>query len=137
MIGLTSTARQRIRLVAPYVDEPGIGFLADSITAATSRGVLVDLLDPVSSDPARAAFRRLKETVAENGDPARLRLVRALRNAPFSHLKVMVVDGQAAYIGSANITGAGLAGRNLELGVLVRGGQVAVIERILDLYQER
>jgi phosphatidylserine/phosphatidylglycerophosphate/cardiolipin synthase-like enzyme len=48
----------------------------------------------------------------------------------------MVVDGSAAYIGSANITAAGLAGRNLELGVLVRGSQVAVIDRILDFYQE-
>jgi phosphatidylserine/phosphatidylglycerophosphate/cardiolipin synthase-like enzyme len=48
----------------------------------------------------------------------------------------MVVDAKAAYIGSANITAAGLAGRNLELGVLVRGDQVAVIDKILDLYQQ-
>jgi phosphatidylserine/phosphatidylglycerophosphate/cardiolipin synthase-like enzyme len=137
MIGLTSMAGQRIRLAAPYVDEPGIGFLADAIAAATRRGVLVDLFDPVSWEPARAARAALTEAVRSNGDASRLRLVRAPPEAPFSHLKVMVVDGEAAYIGSANITGAGLAGRNLELGVLVRGSQVAVIERILDLYQAR
>jgi phosphatidylserine/phosphatidylglycerophosphate/cardiolipin synthase-like enzyme len=56
-------------------------------------------------------------------------------DAPFSHLKVMVVDASTAYIGSANITAAGLAGRNLELGVLVRGGRVDLIDRILDLYR--
>jgi phosphatidylserine/phosphatidylglycerophosphate/cardiolipin synthase-like enzyme len=47
----------------------------------------------------------------------------------------MVVDGAVAYVGSANITAAGLAGRNLELGVVVYGPQVSVIDRILDLYQ--
>jgi hypothetical protein len=35
---------------------------------------------------------------------------------------------------SANITGAGLAGRNLEMGVLVRGPQVVVISGALDLF---
>lgn len=136
MIGLASTARYRIRLAAPYVDEPGIGFLADAIAAATQRGVVVDLFDPVVWEPARAAMAALTDAVTASGDPSRLRLVRALPDAPFAHLKVMVVDGSAAYIGSANITAAGLAGRNLELGVLVRGSQVAVIDNILDSYQE-
>jgi phosphatidylserine/phosphatidylglycerophosphate/cardiolipin synthase-like enzyme len=77
----------------------------------------------------------LVEAVAANGDPTRFRLVRTTTDAPFAHLKVMVVDASIAYVGSANITAAGLAGRNLELGVLVRGAQVAVIDRILDLYQ--
>jgi phosphatidylserine/phosphatidylglycerophosphate/cardiolipin synthase-like enzyme len=136
MIGLASTARDRIRLATPYVDEPGIGFLADAITAATHRGVVVQLFDPAGWKPARAAMTALTDAVKANGDSSRLRLVRALADAPFAHMKVMVVDGSAAYIGSANITAAGLAGRNLELGVLVRGRQVAVIDRILDLYQE-
>jgi phosphatidylserine/phosphatidylglycerophosphate/cardiolipin synthase-like enzyme len=136
MIGLASTARDRIRLAAPYVDEPGIGFLADAIAAATRRGVVVELSDPAGWEPARAAMAALRDAVMASGDPLRLRLVRALPDAPFAHLKVMVVDGSTAYIGSANITAAGLAGRNLELGVLVRGSQVAVIDGILDLYQE-
>jgi phosphatidylserine/phosphatidylglycerophosphate/cardiolipin synthase-like enzyme len=62
-------------------------------------------------------------------------VVRATKNAPFAHLKVMVVDSSTAYAGSANLTAAGLAGRNLELGVVVSGAQVAVIDRILDLYR--
>ena len=37
------------------------------------------------------------------------------------HAKVLVVDGSSALIGSANVTGAAL-GRNLECGLLVRGG---------------
>ena len=46
----------------------------------------------------------------------------------------MTSDSVAAYIGSANVTGAGIAGHNLKLGVLVRGPTVAVVEQILDLY---
>jgi phosphatidylserine/phosphatidylglycerophosphate/cardiolipin synthase-like enzyme len=134
MIGLASTAQRKIRLAAPYVDEPGIGFLSDSIAAATRRGVEVELFEPRSWEPARAATAALTEAVAQNGDPTRFRLVRTTVDAPFAHLKVMVVDSSSAYIGSANITAAGLAGRNLELGVVVHGNQVAVIDRILDLY---
>jgi phosphatidylserine/phosphatidylglycerophosphate/cardiolipin synthase-like enzyme len=135
MISLASTARHRIRFAAPYVDESGIGFLADSIAAATRRGVTVELFDPRSWEPARAATARLGDSIARNGDARQFRLVYTMPDAPFAHLKVMVVDASAAYVGSANITAAGLAGRNLELGVLVRGDQVAVIDRILDFYR--
>jgi phosphatidylserine/phosphatidylglycerophosphate/cardiolipin synthase-like enzyme len=112
MIGLASTAHRRIRLAAPYVDERGIGFVAEAIAAATRRGVMVDLFDPANWEPARAAMAALRDAVTAGGDPSRLELVRASPDAPFAHLKVMVVDGAAAYIGSANITAAGLAGRN-------------------------
>jgi phosphatidylserine/phosphatidylglycerophosphate/cardiolipin synthase-like enzyme len=57
-------------------------------------------------------------------------------DAPWAHLKVLSSDSVAAYIGSANVTGAGIAGPNLELGILVRGPAVAVVERVLDLYRE-
>lgn len=135
MIGLASNAEQRIRLAAPYVDQSGIGFLTDSLVAATRRGVAVELFDPRSWEPARAATAALTEAIMAHGDASRFRLLRSTPDAPFAHLKVMVVDGSAAYIGSANITAAGLAGRNLELGVLVRGDGVSVIDRILDLYE--
>jgi len=135
MIGMAASARRLVRLSAPYVDEPGIRFLLDSIAASTARGVTVELFDPRAWEPARAAVEALERAVRLEGDPSRLRVVRATKDAPFAHLKVMVVDGVTAYVGSANITAAGLAGRNLELGVVVYGAQVAVIDRILDLYQ--
>lgn len=135
MIGMAASARRLVRLSAPYVDEPGIRFLLDSIAASTARGVTVELFDPRAWEPARAAVEALERAVRLEGDPSRLRVVRATKDAPFAHLKVMVVDGATAYVGSANITAAGLAGRNLELGVVVYGAQVSVIDRILDLYQ--
>jgi phosphatidylserine/phosphatidylglycerophosphate/cardiolipin synthase-like enzyme len=37
-----------------------------------------------------------------------------------SHAKFCVADGESAYVGSANLTGPGLAGQ-LEMGLLVHG----------------
>lgn len=136
LVGLASQARYRIRLAAPYMDQTGIGFLTDAIVAATERGVTVDLFAPGGGESARAAALALGRAVRARGDPSRLRWFKPAVDAPFAHLKVMVVDGETAYVGSANLTEAGLLGRNLELGVLVRGRQVAVIDRILDLYHE-
>lgn len=135
MIGMAASAKKLVRLSAPYVDEPGIRFLLDSIAASTARGVTVEIFDPRAWEPARAAVQALERAVRLDGDPSHLRVVRATKDAPFAHLKVMVVDGAIAYVGSANITAAGLAGRNLELGVVVYGAHVSVIDRILDLYQ--
>jgi phosphatidylserine/phosphatidylglycerophosphate/cardiolipin synthase-like enzyme len=136
MIGLAATAQYRLRFTAPYLDDPGMSHLTDSIIAATRRGVTVHVFDPPNWEPAMPAIDALEHAVAEGGDPDKLRLVRATADAPFAHLKVVVVDASAAYVGSANLTAAGLAGRNLELGVLVEGPQVAVIDRILNLYQD-
>jgi phosphatidylserine/phosphatidylglycerophosphate/cardiolipin synthase-like enzyme len=134
LIGLVSEANHSLRFAAPYVDTEGIGLLGDAIAAATSRGVTVEVVQPPRWLPAVSAFALLQEGIARNGQPGNLRIVQAREDAPWAHLKVVIVDGTAAYIGSANITGAGLAGRNLEVGVLVRGPQVAVINGVLDLY---
>jgi len=50
------------------------------------------------------------------------------------HAKVLVIDDRLALVGSANLTGAGLE-RNLECGVLVRGGPLprAMRDHLLNL----
>jgi phosphatidylserine/phosphatidylglycerophosphate/cardiolipin synthase-like enzyme len=136
MIGLVASAERNLRLAAPYMDEAGVGFLVDTILAATLRGVNVELFAPRWGETSLTAVSALAAAVRLSGNSRYFRLVRIAADAPFAHLKVLVADGTAAYIGSANITGAGLAGRNLELGVLVRGRDVEIINRVLDLYRE-
>lgn len=57
---------------------------------------------------------------------------------PRSHWKMVIVDGKAAYFGSANFTGAGLGvknenRRNLELGALVTDKeQITQLEALFD-----
>lgn len=137
MIGMASNATNRIRLIAPYLDTSGMGFLVDAIVSATDRDVNVELFNPQSWAPAEGAIASLTDAIAERGNPEMFHLVHVVNDAPFAHLKVMVVDGTMAYIGSANITAAGLAGRNLELGVLVHGNEVQVIESVLDLFIDK
>jgi len=93
------------------------------------------------------AERRVELRVLHAGEPSRIfrrdfdrqrRLVAGgleLRQCPRTHLKLVIVDGQQLYFGSANWTGAGLGAkqegrRNFELGVLTQD------ERLLDATQE-
>jgi phosphatidylserine/phosphatidylglycerophosphate/cardiolipin synthase-like enzyme len=47
------------------------------------------------------------------------------------HLKLLTVDGDAAYIGSANMTFAGMT-TNFEVGALVEGSAVVAFETLVD-----
>jgi phosphatidylserine/phosphatidylglycerophosphate/cardiolipin synthase-like enzyme len=136
LVQLVTQSTTSLRLAAPFMDLPGISHLADGLAAATARGVRLEILLPTRSTHAGGALHELRNTIARDGDSTYL-LVAALRDdAPWAHLKALTSDSRAAYIGSANVTGAGLAGPNLELGILVRGPAVAVVERVLDLFRE-
>lgn len=134
---LVTGSRRSLRLVAPFIDRSGLSFLGDALAAATQRGVALEVLLPTRSTHADDALEELRETICVSGSIARFSVSRLRFDAPWAHLKVLSSDTWSAYIGSANITGAGLTGHNLELGVLVRGPGVAVVERVLDLFREQ
>lgn len=135
LVQLVVQATTTLRLAAPFIDIPGLSFIGDALAAATSRGVALEILLPTRSTRADDALDDLEGTIRQGGTISNLRISRLRTDAPWAHLKVMTADSVAAYIGSANVTGAGITGRNLELGVLVRGATVAVVEQILDLYR--
>lgn len=136
LVGLVSEAEKSVRIVAPYVDETGLGIMADVAAAATARGVEVEMFQQQRWKRAELdALRHLRDVVAEKGNSAKFIVAVFGADAPFGHLKVVTADGATAYVGSANMTAAALMGRNIELGVLLRGADVAVIERVLDLYR--
>jgi phosphatidylserine/phosphatidylglycerophosphate/cardiolipin synthase-like enzyme len=137
LIQLVIQATTMLRLAAPFIDGPGLSFLSDALAAATMRGVALEILLPTRSTHADDALDELTVTVRRLGASENLRVSRLRLDAPWAHLKVVTSDSTAAYIGSANVTGAGIAGHNLELGVLVRGPKVAVVEEILNLYREQ
>jgi phosphatidylserine/phosphatidylglycerophosphate/cardiolipin synthase-like enzyme len=61
-----------------------------------------------------------------------------LRRCPRVHLKVVIVDGEIMYLGSANWTGAGLGAkgsgrRNFELGIVTDDGPL--LDQIQALYE--
>lgn len=134
---LVSQSSHTLRLAAPFIDLPGVSFLSDALAAATARGTRVQVLLPTRSTHADAALAQLWTTIRREGDGDFFSIGTLRFDAPWAHLKVLSCDSTAAYIGSANVTGAGMAGPNLELGVLVRGLAVATVDRVLDLYVDR
>lgn len=136
LVQLVVQARKTLRLAAPFIDRPGLSFIGDALAAATARDVALEVLLPTRSTHADDALGELQATISNDGVAGNFRISRLRFDAPWAHLKVMTSDSVAAYIGSANVTGAGIAGRNLELGVLVHGATVSVVEEILNLYRQ-
>lgn len=102
----------------------------DVFAALARRGVELRILHAeLPSRPFRAAFDR-KNKLVEGG--------LALKICPRVHFKCVLVDGAWVYLGSANLTGAGLGAksegkRNFELGFATE--DFDVIDRVTALYQ--
>lgn len=116
---LIDEARREILLVS-YETVPSENIRA-ALAAAASRGVSVALLLERAADNHR--FEAHADPFPDL--PARrLRWPAVERPAGASmHAKVLVIDRRTALVGSANLTGYGLE-RNLECGLLIRGGRV-------------
>ena len=104
--------------------------ILEVLNGLAARGVDLRILHAeLPSRPFRAAFDK------------RRRLVRGgleLKICPRVHFKAVIVDGAWAYLGSANLTGAGLGAkagtrRNFELGFCTEDFEV--IDRVSALYQ--
>jgi phosphatidylserine/phosphatidylglycerophosphate/cardiolipin synthase-like enzyme len=134
LMGLIEDARQRVFVVS-FVAHDIAGVL-QALNDATGRGVEVRILlersqeeggtlsfDPVSKVKAavpRATFFAWHGLDSDDGRQGAV------------HAKCAVADGTAAFITSANLTGAAMQ-RNMELGVLIRGGMApAQLEQHLN-----
>lgn len=116
---LIDEAQQEILLVS-YASYPGER-VRQALRAATDRGVAITLLLERNLD---------NPNFTGHGDPfpglAARRLAWPASARPVGasmHGKVLIVDRRTALVGSANLTGHALE-RNLECGLLLRGGDV-------------
>lgn len=113
--------------------------VAEELTSATRRGVEVRLIlesaeesgGLVSVDPLRAF-----DEAVPDAQVYFWALERRERNVEgrhgVLHVKCAVADGAAAFISSANVTGSAME-LNMELGVLIKGGEIpGRIERHFD-----
>jgi phosphatidylserine/phosphatidylglycerophosphate/cardiolipin synthase-like enzyme len=125
-------ARERLILVAPYLDDQGIGQLQDELLGALAKGVAVLLVTQDANSLGSYASDSLESLRREaRGLPGLLLVYSAPVTAPvLLHSKLIVVDGVSAVIGSANLTGNALL-RNLETGVVVGAQHALEIERVV------
>jgi phosphatidylserine/phosphatidylglycerophosphate/cardiolipin synthase-like enzyme len=136
VLGKLAHARESVWIAtanvkAMFVEQGGqFAPVLELFDALAARGVALRLLHAeLPSRPFRAAF------------DSRERLVRGgleLKVCPRVHFKTVVVDQAWAYVGSANLTGAGLGAkgehvRNFELGFVTE--DFDVIDRVTALYE--
>jgi phosphatidylserine/phosphatidylglycerophosphate/cardiolipin synthase-like enzyme len=130
MIGLIVGARSRLRIFSPFLDARGLDVLAVALAAATRRGVQT-AVGYARRGNRDNAIGQLEQHVHANGTSTRLQTVAIEGDRPFPHLKLIAADGERAYIGSANLTWPALTS-NAEIGALVQGAPVLVLERWFD-----
>jgi PLD-like domain len=130
MIGLIMGARREIRLFGAYVDRGGLRALSYALIEAMRRGSLCAFGYRYESDRT-GAVDDLVRSVEEARMQERCLVFPITDDLAFPHLKLLAVDGERAYIGSANVTFPALT-TNLELGALVEGPDVRVYEQLFD-----
>jgi len=113
---------------AMLVPDPGVDLspsrgrdapsIVERLARMAQRGVEVRILHAgVPSGPALTQLKRIKKQLATSGGGGI-----TIRRCPRLHAKAVIVDAERMYLGSANLTGAGLGAKadqnsNHELGV--------------------
>lgn len=105
----------------------------ESLGDLARRGVDVSILH--ASPPSGPLAKEMARLGARSSSSSSTGAVK-LRRCPRVHMKMIAVDGRLLYLGSANLTGAGLGAkgegrRNFEMGIVTDS------EAMLDAAQER
>jgi phosphatidylserine/phosphatidylglycerophosphate/cardiolipin synthase-like enzyme len=100
--------------------------IIESLRNLAARGVEIRLLH--SGTPSAPALRELRRELPSN---------LTIRRCPRLHAKTVIIDTRAMYLGSANLTGAGLGAksdgrRNFEWGIWTES--VALIDAVLEQF---
>lgn len=119
---LIDEARQEILLVS-YATLPSAD-IRSALTASVGRGVEITLLLERAVDNPQ--FHGNAEPFPGLSARRLFWPATARPNGASMHAKLLVVDRRLALVGSANLTGYGLE-RNLECGLLIRGGVVPTL----------
>lgn len=113
-------------MLVPEKGKHGAISIVEVLRRAAGRGVEIRLLH--AGTPSAAALRELKRELPEN---------LTIRRCPRLHAKTVIVDCRQMYLGSANLTGAGLGAkadgkRNFEMGVWTEAA--ALIDGVLEQF---
>jgi phosphatidylserine/phosphatidylglycerophosphate/cardiolipin synthase-like enzyme len=125
---LANRAKERLVVMIPYIDSVGAEWAVELFeqTAATRRIlVLRDASQLISCGAGGARLQKLATAIKDYSDGTGRDLGETF------HAKIVLADGVAAYVGSANLLRRSKA-INLECGMLVEGPAVASIKVVID-----
>lgn len=123
---LASLARERFTIMVPYIDRVGAAWAADLLEATTASERLLVLRDASQLLSCGAVGKRVEAIATRIVDYGGTDSA----NETF-HAKILLADGVAAYVGSANLLKRSKS-TNLECGMLVEGPAVAAVKVLLD-----
>jgi phosphatidylserine/phosphatidylglycerophosphate/cardiolipin synthase-like enzyme len=132
---------KRMILIAPYFSEAGIRQLIPSIKAVNQnkRGIIIDLfVNNVNEKNNSKAILFLKENMnlINNNKIRVFEPVDSELGKLIFHAKLLLVDGEKGYLGSANYSERALSSQ-FELGVPLSPHQVEILTELFDLWIEK
>ncbi|MDD1520647.1 MULTISPECIES: phospholipase D-like domain-containing protein [Bradyrhizobium] len=135
---LARRARERLVIITPYIDASGAAWAADLFDATDAPSKVLVLRGADQLTVCGAEGERLQRSATNVHDYA---LAGVLPNGQSYvetfHAKVVLADGAAAYVGSANFLYRSRE-KNLECGFLMEGDAVApvavLVEALLNVF---
>ena len=127
---LAQRARDRLVILTPFIDHAGAAWAADIFEATPAKRRDLVLRDSRQLDTCGSAAQRLRTNVtnihdysiAKQGD---------IDAVETFHAKIVLADGVAAYVGSANFLYRSKE-TNLECGFLLEGDAVVPVAVLID-----
>ena len=123
---LASLARERFTIMIPFIDSVGAGWAAELFESTAAAERVLVLRDASQLLSCGTAGRRVEASTTRIIDYGGA----DLKNETF-HAKIVLADGVAAYVGSANLLKRSKS-TNLECGMLVEGPAVGAVKVLLD-----
>lgn len=140
MVNEISASQRRIVFLAPYFTESGIRQLIQSITAVLSNksNIIIDfIVSDVESRMNKAAFEYLLQNLEfKNSGGNEVRIYEPINkeiNNLWFHAKLLLIDNEKGYLGSANFSERAL-NTQFELGVILDKEQVFPIMELIDYW---
>lgn len=129
---LARRAQERLVVMTPYIDPAGASWAADIFEATKARRRILILRGTDQLTACGAGADRLRKSTTHIYDYS---LEIAYDGQPTSietfHAKIVLADGAAAYVGSANFLYRSRE-KNLECGFLMEGDAVAPVATLVD-----
>ncbi|MEC5293239.1 phospholipase D-like domain-containing protein [Aurantimonas sp. C2-6-R+9] len=123
---LASLARRRFTIMIPFVDRIGAQWATELFGETTAAERILVIRDAKQLAICGRAGQRLRDAATRVIDYGGA----DLRDETF-HAKIVLADGVAAYVGSANLLRRSKAG-NLECGMLIEGPAVHAVKVLVD-----
>ncbi len=138
---LFSSARKNIKICSPFIEWNGFEYFKDQLLLKATKGIQIEILSREISNrignTRNSDMFKIYKSFDNEGLTNNIKirnyyfLTEENRLASSIHSKLIVVDGETAYVGSGEIR-KNCFEKNLEIGLILRGEKVKELELIFD-----